>query len=107
MPGTPAFAAAGLPGYGTRRDWHRRPGCAPKFIVERLFAAINAILSTADAREWFAVGGGVPGGEAPEVFATLIRAEHAKWPDHPRVGIKPGEGDMGMLTCQSASVWSR
>jgi tripartite-type tricarboxylate transporter receptor subunit TctC len=91
LPGTPTFAEAGLPGY-EYTSWTGIvvPAATPKAIVERLYAVISAILSTADAREWFAVGGGIPGGEAPEVFARLIRAEHAKWgPIIRAAGIKP------------------
>jgi tripartite-type tricarboxylate transporter receptor subunit TctC len=91
LPGTPTFAEAGLPGYEyTAWTGLVAPVATPKPIIERLYAEISAILSTAEAREWFLLGGGIPGGETPAVFAALIKAEHAKWgPIIRAAGIKP------------------
>ena len=43
------------------------------------YREIAAILSTPDAREWFASFALEPGGEPPAVFARIIRDEYATW----------------------------
>ena len=61
----------------------------PGPIIKQLYAAIARILATPEAREWFESFGAEPGGEPPDVFAALVRTEHAKLGDVIRAtGIK-------------------
>jgi tripartite-type tricarboxylate transporter receptor subunit TctC len=43
-----------------------------------LYDAIAKILATPEARAWFESFGVEPGGDAPDAFAGVARAEHAK-----------------------------
>ena len=80
MPDVPTVAESGLPGY---EYWSWMGVCVPsgtpKQIVARLNAAINNILRSAEARDWFAEQGGEPIDETPEQFTAFIKAEHARW----------------------------
>lgn len=80
LPDVPTMAEAGLPGYEFE-GWVgvAVPAATPKPIVERLYRQMYSILTTPEAREWFAEFGAVPGADAPDVFAASIRAEHGKW----------------------------
>jgi len=80
LPDVPTMAEAGLPGYELE-GWVgvAVPAATPKPIVERLYRAMHNILTSAEAREWFAEVGADPGADAPDAFAASIRAEHAKW----------------------------
>jgi len=79
MPDIPTIAESGVPGF---EYWSWQGICAPagtpKEIVTRLNEEIVRILSTREARDWFAAQGGEPMGETPQQFATFIRAEHAR-----------------------------
>ena len=73
------MAEAGVPGYDfTAWAGIAAPAGTPEPIIKRLYAAIAAILATPEAREWFESFSAEPGGEPPDVFAALVRAEHAK-----------------------------
>ena len=80
LPDVPTMAEAGVPGYEFL-GWVgiAAPVATPKPIIARLYREISGILGTAEAREWFAAVGADPGADPPDVFADLIRAEHAKW----------------------------
>jgi tripartite-type tricarboxylate transporter receptor subunit TctC len=90
MPDLPTMAEAGVPGYDfTAWAGIAAPAGTPEPIIKQLYAAIAAILATPEAREWFESFGVEPGGEPPDVFAALVRAEHAKLGDVIRAtGIK-------------------
>ena len=55
------------------------PAGTPKDIVTRLNLEMKRILSTQEARDWFAEQGGEPIVETPEEFDAYIRKEHAYW----------------------------
>lgn len=80
LPDVPTIAESGLSGF-EYWSWMgiSAPAATPKKIVAHLNQAIVGILSTAQAREWFAEQGGEPKGETPEEFAAFIKVEHAKW----------------------------
>jgi tripartite-type tricarboxylate transporter receptor subunit TctC len=79
MPDLPTMAEAGVPGYDfTAWAGRAAPAGTPDAIIKKLYGAIAAILATAEARDWFGSFGVEPGGEPPDVFAALIRAEYAK-----------------------------
>lgn len=80
LPDVPTMTEAGVPGYEFE-GWVgiAVPAATPKPIVDRLYREMRNILTTAEAREWFAAVGAEPGADAPDAFAASIRAEHAKW----------------------------
>jgi tripartite-type tricarboxylate transporter receptor subunit TctC len=79
MPDLPTMAEAGVPGYDfTAWAGIAAPAGTPEPIIKQLYAAIAQILATPEAREWFESFGAEPGGEPPDEFAALVRAEHAK-----------------------------
>jgi tripartite-type tricarboxylate transporter receptor subunit TctC len=90
MPDLPTMAEAGLPGYDfTAWAGIAAPAGTPPPIIQRLYGAIAGILGSADARAWFAAFGVEPGGDTPEAFAAVVRAEHATLGDVIRaLGIK-------------------
>jgi tripartite-type tricarboxylate transporter receptor subunit TctC len=79
MPDLPTVAEAGVPGYEfTAWAGLAAPAGTPQPIVKQLYEAIARILATPAAREWFGSFGVDPGGDPPDVFAAVIRTEHAR-----------------------------
>lgn len=80
LPDVPTIAEAGVPGY-EYTGWVgiAAPAGTSSEIIARLHREITRILQTEEARDWFASYGLSPGGDSPEAFAVLIRAEYAKW----------------------------
>jgi tripartite-type tricarboxylate transporter receptor subunit TctC len=80
LPEVPTVAEAGVPGYEFF-GWTgiAAPAATPKPMIARLHAEITKVLSTVEARDWFASFGAEAGLQTPEEFAAFIRAEHAKW----------------------------
>jgi tripartite-type tricarboxylate transporter receptor subunit TctC len=79
-PDVPTLAQAGLPDsefYG----WTglAAPAHTPAAVIQRWYAEINKVLSSAEARQWFGELGNEVGNESPAATAALVRAEHAKW----------------------------
>ena len=90
MPDVPTMAEAGVPGYEfTAWAGLGAPAATPRPIIDRLYREIAQILATDEARAWFKASGVDPGGEPPEAFAALVRAEYAKMGEVIRaMGIK-------------------
>ena len=80
LPDLPTMIEAGVPGYESIA-WFGllAPAAAPRDIVARINADVNAALRAADVRERLAAAGAEPAGGAPEAFAETIRAEAARW----------------------------
>ena len=79
IPDVPTMAEAGVPGYDfTAWAGIAAPAGTPEPIVRQLYGAIAGILATPEARAWFESLGVEPGGEPSDVFAALVRVEHAK-----------------------------
>jgi tripartite-type tricarboxylate transporter receptor subunit TctC len=79
MPDLPTVAEAGVPGYEfTAWAGLAAPAGTPQPIIKQLYDAIARILATSQAREWFESFGVEPGGDPPDVFAAVVRAEHAR-----------------------------
>lgn len=80
LPDVPTYAESGAPGYAAT-SWTGilAPAKTPRPIIDRLNREIVAILKEPDIRERYAAIGVVPGGNTPEAFADLIRADTAKW----------------------------
>ena len=79
MPDVPTMAEAGVPGYElTAWAGIAAPAGTPRAIIDRLYGEMAKILATAEAMQWFESFGVEPGGETPEAFAALVRAENAR-----------------------------
>ena len=80
LPDVPTLAEAGVYGYEFV-SWVgiAAPVATPPAIIARLYRAIAAVESTAEAREWFAAVGAEPGVIAPDAFAAVVRAQYAHW----------------------------
>lgn len=79
MPDVPTMAEAGVAGYElTAWAGIGAPAGTPRPVIDRLYAEIARILATPEALAWFASFGIDPGGEPPDAFAALVRAENAK-----------------------------
>jgi tripartite-type tricarboxylate transporter receptor subunit TctC len=79
LPDVPTMAEAGVPGFDfTAWAGIAAPAGTPKSIIDAFYAAIAGVLATAEARAWFESFGVEPGGDRPEAFADLVRAENAK-----------------------------
>lgn len=80
LPEVPTVAEAGVPGYDYQ-GWMglAAPAGLPSAQVQRLNREIAAILSTPEARQWFATQGADPGAQSAESFAAFVHAESARW----------------------------
>ncbi len=79
LPDVPTMAQAGVPFEFTAWSGIAAPAATPKAVIARLHAELSKVLTSAEAHEWFAAGGGEPGLLTPEAFEALIRTEHAKF----------------------------
>jgi tripartite-type tricarboxylate transporter receptor subunit TctC len=80
LPDVPTVAEAGLPGYSSV-GWFGllAPAHTPKEIVDKLNAAVVAIMNTQDFRDRLAALGAEPQPQTPEEFGRYINADVAKW----------------------------
>ena len=79
-PELPTIAEAGLPGFEVI-SWYGlvAPAGTPAPIVERLQVEIAKALASSDVREKISPLGAEPLGNSPVEFATMQRAEAARW----------------------------
>ena len=79
-PEIPTIAEAGVAGY-EYNGWVgvAVPSATPKPIVDQLYSKLARVLHSQEAVDWFASFGAKPGGDPPDKFAAMIRADHAKW----------------------------
>ena len=80
MPEVPTIAESGYPGFDAI-TWYGllAPAGTPAVIIARLNAELNRALATPDVRERLAAEGGEVLGGSPERFASLLKADRAKW----------------------------
>jgi tripartite-type tricarboxylate transporter receptor subunit TctC len=80
LPDVPTVTEAGVPGY-EYLGWMglAAPAALPAGQAQRLNRAVEKILSTADARAWFATQGADPGAQGLDEFSAFVRAENARW----------------------------
>ena len=80
LPNVPTFAEAGYPKVEVL-NWQGliAPKGTPKAIIDQLNAAANEALKDPQLRELMLSQGNEIGGGSPAEFATLIKAEAAKW----------------------------
>jgi tripartite-type tricarboxylate transporter receptor subunit TctC len=90
FPDLPTVAEAGVPGYAAP-TWSGviAPAHLPRPVVDKLNAALNRAVRSAEFKEHFAKIGDEPAGGTPEEFAALIASDSKKWGDViQRAGIK-------------------
>ena len=80
LPDVPTLAESGLPGFEAS-SWFGvlAPAGTPREVVVKLNGAIDAWLSSAQAREKLASQGAVAAGGPPDAFARHIATESDKW----------------------------
>ena len=80
LPNVPTFAEAGYPKVEVL-NWQGliAPKGTPKAIIDKLNAAANETLKDPQLRELMLSQGNEIGGGSPAEFASLIKAESAKW----------------------------
>ncbi len=91
LPQLPTVAESGVPGYEAI-GWFGivAPAGTPKEIVDLLHARISGILNDADMKQRLLRDGAQPVGTPPDAFASIIKADIAKWTDVIKsAGIKP------------------
>lgn len=79
-PDLPTVAESGLPGYEFN-SWYGlfAPGGTPRAIVERLNDAVGKVLTQPAVRERLAADGNEPVGMPADAFASVIKADMAKY----------------------------
>jgi tripartite-type tricarboxylate transporter receptor subunit TctC len=80
LPDLPTIAEAGVPGY-VASDWWGilAPAGTPAPIVDKLHAAIEEVLQSADTEKYMAQQGATPQLMSAADFGTYIQSEIAKW----------------------------
>ena len=80
LPDVPTMREAGLPEYRFE-GWVglAAPRATPPAVVAQVHAALAQVLTTEEARAWFAAAGADPGVSSPEEFAAFLREENARW----------------------------
>jgi tripartite-type tricarboxylate transporter receptor subunit TctC len=80
MPDVPTIAEAGVPGYETT-IWLgiMAPAGTPKPVVDKLNAAINAMMKQPDIQAAWTKQGAVPMQMTTAQFDTLLRKDIEKW----------------------------
>jgi tripartite-type tricarboxylate transporter receptor subunit TctC len=79
-PDIPTFAEAGLPGMDCQ-VWQGIfvPTGTPRAVIARLHADISLAINSPEIRRNIIETGAEPGGNSPEDFAAMIRADQEKW----------------------------
>jgi tripartite-type tricarboxylate transporter receptor subunit TctC len=91
LPEVPTLDEAGVPDLEVE-NWHGLvlPARTPPAVVAALHRATVAALRDPEVARALEQQGARPGGNTPEEFAALIRAEHTRWAEViRRAGIKP------------------
>jgi tripartite-type tricarboxylate transporter receptor subunit TctC len=80
MPEVPTIAESGYAGFDAT-TWYGllAPAGTPAAVIKRLNAEVNRVLGMPDVSGRLAAEGGEVLGGSPERFASLLRADHAKW----------------------------
>ena len=80
LPGVPTFIEQGVSGFDVS-SWVgiMAPAKTPRAVIDKLNAAIVAVLKEPDVRERFATLGVEPVGNTPEQFGEQIKVDLARW----------------------------
>ena len=80
LPDTPTFDESGLPGFeGVLHYGVLAPAGTPRPIIDRLNAALRALVDTEQVKQRILAEGGDPMTSTPEEYAKDIDAEETKW----------------------------
>jgi tripartite-type tricarboxylate transporter receptor subunit TctC len=80
LPDVPTAAEAGLPGFEAVLYYGiAAPAGTPRPIIERLAAALRAVVTSDDISKRIIADGGDPAASTPEEYAENIVREEAKW----------------------------
>jgi tripartite-type tricarboxylate transporter receptor subunit TctC len=80
LPDVPTIAQSGVPGFSAAIHYGLlAPAGTPRYIIDRLNAALVAALSTDDVRARLAAEGAVPLPGTPEDYAADIDGEETTW----------------------------
>ena len=80
LPDVPTTAEAGVPNFIVT-TWYGMWGIkgTPQPIIDRLYTETAKFLQTQEAKDIWASQGADAGGQTPEQFAALIKAEAPRW----------------------------
>jgi tripartite-type tricarboxylate transporter receptor subunit TctC len=80
FPDVPTVAESGYPGFEAA-TWSGlvAPAGTPKPIIDKLNAAANRALASAEIKAKLGEDGSTPLGGTPQQFADYIKSENAKW----------------------------
>ena len=80
LPNVPTVAESGLPGFDVVLYYGlAAPGATPRPIIERLNAALRAVVNSDDIKSRIVADGGIPVASTPEEYAANIAREEGKW----------------------------
>ena len=80
LPDVPTAAESGLPGFEAVLYYGiAAPGGTPRAIIERLAAALRAVVTSEETAKRIVADGGDPAASTPEEYAENIAREEAKW----------------------------
>ena len=80
LPQVPTVAESGLPGYeAVAWTGLSAPAKTPRDVVDRVNAAVVAVITARDFQDTLKAEGSEPVGSSPEQFAAFIRDEIVKW----------------------------
>jgi len=90
VPELPTLAESGLPGYELEQWWGIVvPAATPRAIIDRLNAALNRVLATAEIKSFMAQEGAEPTPSTPEAFGQHLSTELQRWTELvDRTGLK-------------------
>jgi tripartite-type tricarboxylate transporter receptor subunit TctC len=82
MPDVPTMAEAGLPGFDASLYYGLvAPAGTPKPVIDKLNAAVNAMVKRPDIVKLWTEQGAVPMSMTPEEFEKFLRGDIEKWAD--------------------------
>ena len=80
MPDLPTVAESGVPGYEAGTWWGvLAPAKTPRPIITKLHGDVVKVLQMPDTRSKLMTQGADPGGNTPEEYAAMLKAEVAQW----------------------------
>jgi tripartite-type tricarboxylate transporter receptor subunit TctC len=90
LPNLPTIGEAGVPGYEAYDWWGiLAPAGTPQPIVDKLHAAIEEVLNSADTQKYMNEQGATPAHKSSAEFGQYIQSEIAKWgPVVQKAGMK-------------------
>ena len=80
LPDVPTASESGLPGFESVLHYGLlAPAGTPRPIIDRLNAALRALVQSAEDKQRIVADGGAPLTSTPEEYAKAIDSEETKW----------------------------